>query len=133
MGDCTVKRLEEMESTFGGAMRKVRGELGVTAFGIQVFDMPPNVGDRYPEHDHQRDGQEEVYVVLRGSGEIEIDGDTHALDPETLVRVGPASKRTLRSGPEGMRVLALGATPGKVYEPPQFTQLGAPDPAAQQP
>jgi uncharacterized cupin superfamily protein len=43
-------------------------ELGVESFGMQVLDLPPDFRE-YPEHDHADDGQEEVYVVLRGSGQ----------------------------------------------------------------
>jgi mannose-6-phosphate isomerase-like protein (cupin superfamily) len=99
---------------------------------MQVLDMPAEMGDRYPEHDHGEDGQEEVYVTLRGKGEIEIEGERYPLEPDTIVRVGPGVKRKLWSGPEGVRVLALGGVPGKVYEAPDLSQLGSPDPLAQQ-
>ena len=70
-------------------------------------------------------------MTLRGSGEIEIDGERVPMAPETVVRVGPSCRRKLWPGDEGMRVLALGGTPGKAYEPPNMTKLGAPDPVAQ--
>jgi mannose-6-phosphate isomerase-like protein (cupin superfamily) len=132
MGNYAVKRIDEMEAVFGGAFKRARAELGVESFGMQILDMPPETGDRYPEHDHGEDGQEEVYVVLRGSGEIEIDGERHPLDTETMARVGPGVKRKLFAGPEGVRVLALGGVAGKPYEAPDVTKLGAPDPLAQQ-
>ena len=45
-------------------VRRGRGAgLGVTAFGLSVMELPPNA-DRYPEHTHGHDGQEEVYTVL---------------------------------------------------------------------
>jgi hypothetical protein len=94
---------------------------------MQVLDLPPNL-TLYPEHDHADSGQEEVFVVLRGAGEIEIDGQRHPLDPDTMVRVGPAPKRKIWPGEDGMRVLALGGCPGAVYEAPEVTKLGAPDP-----
>ena len=130
MSDYTVKRIDEMEATFRGGFKKARAELGVTSFGMQVLDFPPNA-DRYPEHDHAGDGQEEVYVVLRGSGQIEIEGEWHRIDPETMVRVSPGVKRKITTGDEPMRLLALGGVPGKPYEAPEVSQLGAPDPLAQ--
>ena len=48
--------------------------------------------------------------------------------PETIVRVGPEAKRRITPGPEGMRLIALGGVPGKAYEAPGYTELGAPDP-----
>jgi len=132
MAGYTVKKIDDMEGIYGGGFKRARAELGVEAFGMQVLDLPPNMTEQYPEHDHSGDGQEEVYLVLRGAAEIEVDGDKHALDPETMVRVGPGVTRRLRTGSEGARVLALGGCAGKPYEAPDVTKLGAPDPLAQQ-
>jgi mannose-6-phosphate isomerase-like protein (cupin superfamily) len=121
MGDYTVKRFDEMDSRRGGAFKLARASLGVTSFGMQIIDMPPNSGEFYPNHDHLHDGQEEVYVVLGGGGEIAIGDDRIALEPETAVRVGPDAKRQLFPGEEGMRVLVLGGVPGKAYEAPGFS------------
>jgi quercetin dioxygenase-like cupin family protein len=131
MAKYAVKKIDDMEAVYAGAFKRARAELGVTSFGVQVMDIPANT-DRYPEHDHSEDGQEEVYVTMRGSGEIEIDGERHPLDPETIVRVGPGAKRKIWPGDEGIRVLALGGRPGAPYEAPELSQLGAPDPLAQQ-
>ena len=127
MSDYAVKRIDEMEAVFGGAFKRARAELGVESFGMQVIDMPPNL-TQYPEHDHADSGQEEVFVTLRGSGEIEIDGDREPLDADTIVRVGPGEKRKIWPGDEGIRVLALGGCPGRPYEAPEVSRLGAPDP-----
>jgi len=121
MSSYTVKRIDEMDAAFGGGMRLARAALGVSSFGMQVEEFPPNF-DQYPEHSHDEDGQEEVYVVLRGSAEIEIEGERIALDPETIVRVGPGVSRRLFAGPEGVRLLALGGVPGAVYEAPEFSK-----------
>jgi len=129
MGDYTVKRLDEMEAIFGGSFRRTGAELGIESFGMQIFDMPAGA-DQYPEHDHSHDGQEEVYVVLRGSGEVELDGERVPVDTERIIRVGSATKRKLWPGPDGMRVLALGGVPGKAYERPEPFKLGAADPTA---
>ena len=129
MADYTAKRISDMESIYRGGFIRARAELGVEAFGMQVIDMPPNLTG-YPEHDHAESGQEEVFVVLRGGGEIEVDGERVRLDPETIIRVGPGARRKLWPGDEGMRVLALGGVPGKAYEPGELSKLGVPDPMA---
>ena len=129
MADYIVKRIGEMEGAFGGGMRRARAELGVSSFGMQIEEFPPNF-DQYPDHSHSEDGQEEVYIVLRGTAEIEIEGERTALDPETMVRVGPGVSRRIFAGPEGVRVLALGGVPGAAYEPPEFSKLGAGDPTS---
>ena len=132
MADYAVKRIDEMEAIVRGSFKKARAELGVSSFGIQVIDMPPNV-DAYPEHDHSQDGQEEVYVAMRGGGEIEIEGERHPLDTDTMVRVSAGTKRKLYPGDEGMRVLVIGGVPGEAYAIRDFTELGAPDPFASTP
>jgi mannose-6-phosphate isomerase-like protein (cupin superfamily) len=120
----SVKRIDEMETGFGGGMRLARAALGVTSFGMQVEELPPNF-DQYPEHSHSEDGQEEVYVVLRGDAEIEIEGERIPLDTETIVRVGAGVSRRLFPGPQGVRILALGGVPGAAYEPPDFSKIKA--------
>jgi quercetin dioxygenase-like cupin family protein len=118
-----------MEAIYHGSFRRAGAELGVESFGLQVFDLPAGA-EHYPEHDHSQDGQEEVYVVLSGSGEFEIDGERVAVDPERIVRVSAGTKRRLLPGPQGIRILALGGVPGKLYERPEPFKLGAPDPTA---
>jgi hypothetical protein len=130
MADYTVKRIDEMEGIYLGAFKRARAELGVTSFGLGIIDFPPSF-ERYPTHDHAHDGQEEVFVALRGSGEVVIDRSERVpLDTDHVVRVAPGTKRKVVSGPDGLRVLIVGGVPGGAYEPPPISQLGAPDPAA---
>ncbi len=65
-----------------------------------------------------KDGQEEVYVVLRGTARLLAGESAWQLEPGTLVRVGSAQKRKLIPGNEGVTLLALGGTPGKAYATP---------------
>jgi mannose-6-phosphate isomerase-like protein (cupin superfamily) len=123
MPDYSVKRIDDMEAGYGGAFKKARAELGVTAFGMQVLDLPPNLAEGYPEHDHAESGQEEVYLALRGSGAIEVGGERVEISPDVILRVGPGEKRRITSGPEGLRLLALGGVPGAAYEINPTTEL----------
>ena len=129
MAGHTVKKIDEMEGIYRGAFKRARAELGVESFGMQVIDMPPNY-ENYPEHDHAADGQEEVFITLRGAGEIEIEGERYPLDVDHMARVAPETKRKVWPGPEGIRLLVLGGIPGGVYEPADITKLGEPDPSA---
>jgi mannose-6-phosphate isomerase-like protein (cupin superfamily) len=124
MSDYTAKKITEMEAGFGGGFVKVRAELGATAFGMQVIQLPPDYGD-YPEHDHAESGQEEVFVTLAGSGHMDIEGDRVEMDPETMIRVAPDVKRKVFAGPQGLRMLITGGTPGQPYEIVPMTELGA--------
>jgi uncharacterized cupin superfamily protein len=127
MADVTVKSLDEFEAIYRGAFRKVRAGLGVTAFGVAVFDLPPNF-DQYPEHDHGEDGQEEVYTALSGSAVLATDGEAHRLEPGVFARVGPGQPRRIVTAAEPVRILAVGGKPGAVYEAPTITEEGQPDP-----
>ena len=123
MADVTIKRLEEFEGIFGGGMRRVRAGLGVTSFGIQVIELPPDFS-MYPTHDHSHDEQEEVYLALGGRAKLQVDDEEFELEPGVFARVGPGQPRKLVTAAEGARILCLGGTPGKVYEPPAWTEEG---------
>ena len=119
--DITVKRIEELDGHQGkpGSPKHFlfagRG-LGVKSWGMNVLHLPPNHRD-YPEHDHIGDGQEEVYIVLKGKVTLKADGEDVTLEPGVLARVGPGVKRKLVPGEEGATILAIGGTPGKAYQP----------------
>jgi hypothetical protein len=129
MSGHAVKKIDDMEAVFQGAFKRARAELGVESFGMQIIDMPPNY-ENYPEHDHEQDGQEEVYVTLRGGGEIEIEGERFPLDEDHIARVGPSITRKVWPGAGGIRVLVLGGKAGEAYDAPDITKLGEPDPMA---
>jgi uncharacterized cupin superfamily protein len=131
MPDVTVKRVEDFEAIFGGGFRRARAGLGVSSFGLAVIDLPPNF-TVYPEHDQTHDDQEEVYTVLSGLATLRVggnDGQEYELEPGVFARVGAAEKRKLTTGEQPARILAMGATPGKAYEPPEFTYEGATSPS----
>ena len=65
MADFTVKRIEDMEAVYAVAFIRARASLGASSFGMQVMEFPPGA-DQHPEHTHAEDGQEEVYIALRG-------------------------------------------------------------------
>jgi mannose-6-phosphate isomerase-like protein (cupin superfamily) len=122
MANYTAKHIKDMEAAFGGGLVKARAELGVTSFGMQVIRMPADYGD-YPEHDHEHDGQEEVYLALTGSGSIDIDGERVELSKDVLVRVGAGAKRKVHSGPDGLEMLVIGGCPGEPYKVSAFSEL----------
>jgi uncharacterized cupin superfamily protein len=120
MSDVVVKQVDQLEyyqgpqAIAGIKFRYAGQQLGVSAWGMNVLEIAAGCTD-YPEHDHVSDGQEEVYVVLRGSAVLQAAGQEYPLGPGALARVGPAQKRKLIPGPEGVTLLALGGTPGKAY------------------
>lgn len=129
MAGYAVKKIDEMEAIYLGSFKRVRAELEVESFGMQIIDLPPDF-ENYPEHDHAEDGQEEVFMTLRGGGEIEIDGERFPLDADHVARVSAGTKRKVWPGSDGLRVLVLGGVPGQAYEAPDVSKLGEPDPMA---
>jgi uncharacterized cupin superfamily protein len=77
----------------GPGFRKVRSALGVTAFGVNAVVLPPSWVT--PRHSHER--QEELYLVLDGEIEFDLDGSKHTLGPGGLVKVDPGTMRSLRN------------------------------------
>jgi hypothetical protein len=127
MPDVTVKRVEEFEAIFGGGFRRARAGLGVTSFGLAVIDLPANFS-RFPEHDQTHDDQEEVYTPVSGRVTLRVGGQDYELEPGVFARVGATEKRKLITRDEPARIIAMGAMPGKVYDPPEFTYEGATPP-----
>lgn len=121
MNSVTKKEISDLgyysgpHSIPGIKFRYAAKDLGVTAWGMNVLEIEPNCND-YPEHDHLKDEQEEVYVVLKGSATLHADGKEWQLQEGSLIRVGPQSKRKILPGPRGVTLLALGGTPGKAYQ-----------------
>jgi len=74
--------------------RKIRRELGVTAFGMNAIAIPAG----YESGRHFHDEQEETYFVHRGTIEFEFgDGSKHVLGPGGLARVDAATVRKIRN------------------------------------
>jgi mannose-6-phosphate isomerase-like protein (cupin superfamily) len=133
MADVTHTKIDEMEAIDGFfegiKFHKAAAGLEVSSFGLSIVDLAAGAED-YPEHDHSPEGiggqmfakrpeqlgQEEVYVALEGSGTLEADGERYPLDADRIARVGPDVKRKVVPGPEGIRLLVIGATPGEPYE-----------------
>jgi uncharacterized cupin superfamily protein len=77
----------------GPGFRKIRQELGVTAFGVNAIVLPPGtVGRR-----HYHEQQEELYFVHRGLLELEFGDARHRLGPGGLARVDARTVRVQRN------------------------------------
>lgn len=124
-----IEAIDAIDGFFEGIkFYKAAAGLGVSSFGISIIDLAPGAKD-YPEHDHSGEGiggqmfakrpeqlgQEEVYAALRGSGTLEADGEQYPIDADHIARVGPEVKRKVTPGPEGIRLLVIGATPDEPY------------------
>jgi quercetin dioxygenase-like cupin family protein len=98
----------------GGAVRFVRRQLGVAAFGINWFELPPDAVGH--EHDEAGSGQEEVAVVVRGSGHWRVGETEVPVRAGSFIRFDPDTVRCPVAGPDGMTFVAVGTRAGS-YEP----------------
>lgn len=94
-----------------GVFRKVRQELGVTAFGVNALVLAPGVVGR----PHYHDDQDEVYFVHRGRARFEVGGETHELGPGGVGHVESTTPRRITSvGDEDLVMFVVGAKGGYV-------------------
>jgi quercetin dioxygenase-like cupin family protein len=96
----------------GPGFRKLRRDLGVTAFGLNAIVLPP--GYENAMHYHER--QEEVYFVHRGEIEFRFgDGSRHVLGPGGVARVDASTHRSMRNlGDDDAVVVVVGGKDGYV-------------------
>ena len=85
---------------------RLRNELGIESFGLNLLLLEPGQGSRI--HRHER--QEEAYVVLEGSLTLEVEGgDVHTLGHGDVARVAPDVRRQLSNrGEVRLAVPAMG-------------------------
>jgi mannose-6-phosphate isomerase-like protein (cupin superfamily) len=113
MGGYTKKNLREVENQapkFGMPeeldARFARTPLGGETLGLSKFKLDP--GFRIP-FGHRHSGQEEVYVVVRGSGRVKVDDEIVELREWDAIRFDKDAMRNVEAGPEGIEYLAFSA------------------------
>ncbi|MGZ4359230.1 MAG: hypothetical protein ACXVYM_09055 [Gaiellaceae bacterium] len=107
-----------------GLWKPVRAHFGISAFGTNAYVATEEGQVIIEEHDELPDdgspGEEELYVVLRGQAEFRLDGNTCLAPAGTFVFAPPAVKRVALAREPGTAILAVGATPGKAFEPSKW-------------
>ena len=102
--------LEDLGSNFNGApdleFRSATGALELEKSGLCYQSVP--AGYRFP-YGHTHKTQEEVYVVVRGSGRMKVDDEIVELKELDAVRVPPGAWRGYEAGPNGLEILVIGA------------------------
>jgi uncharacterized cupin superfamily protein len=93
-GGYTVSSLDELGEGWG--FRKIRGSLGVTAFGVNAVVLPPG----FASHKHFHDEQEELYFVHSGRVVFSFDGEEHELAAGGMARVSAPTVRGFRNPSE---------------------------------
>ena len=116
-----VAHLEEIDEITDGRepWRTVRLHFGITSFGVNTWT-GKNADDRIiNEHDEadDEDGDEELYLVHTGRARFEIDGETVDAPAGTFVYAPAGIKRTAFAEEPNTTIVAVGGSPGKVFEP----------------
>ena len=113
MAGYTLKNLKEIDDQapkFGFSpsleARFARGPLELESSGLSYQRIAPSF--RVP-FGHRHGAQEEIYVLLSGSGRMKLDDDVVELRQWDAVRVAAATMRDFEAGPEGAELLAFGA------------------------
>ena len=119
-----VDELEELPVNQGEFVwRPIRRRFGISAFGTNAYT--GQTGQRVVEEHHERDGHEEMYVVLRGRATFTLGDDEVAAPAGTLIFVRPGTKRGAIAAEDGTAVVAIGAKPGVVFEPSPWEDIFA--------
>jgi quercetin dioxygenase-like cupin family protein len=119
-----VDELEELPINDGEFVwRPVRRRFGISAFGTNAYTA--KAGQRVLEEHYERDGHEELYVVLRGRATFTLGDDEVDAPAGTLVFARPGTKRGAIATEDGTALLAVGAKPGIVFEPSPWEDIFA--------
>ena len=86
--------------------RFARKHLDSDHIGISYFRYGPGTRSR-SGHSHRE--QEEVYVVVSGSGRVKLDDEIVELRPWDIVRVAPSTVRGFEGGSGGLELIAVGS------------------------
>ena len=113
MANYTVKNLKEVTNSaeqFGMAdnleARFARKPLELENFGVSYQRLEPNF--RIP-FGHKHGTQEELYVVVRGSGRVKVDEEIVELAEWDAIRIPGEVTRNFEAGADGLELVAIGA------------------------
>ena len=113
MANYTVKNLKEVANAaeqFGMAenleARFARKPLELENFGVSYQRLTPNF--RLP-FGHKHGTQEELYLVIGGSGRIKLDDEIVELAEWDAIRVPGEVTRSFEAGSDGLELVAIGA------------------------
>jgi mannose-6-phosphate isomerase-like protein (cupin superfamily) len=107
----TIVNLMELDNQAaeGGSTleaRFARSRIDSEHIGLSHFRYAPG---RRSAKGHTHKEQEEVYVVLSGSGRVKLDDEIVDVRPWDVVRVAPGTFRGFAAGQEGLELLAVGS------------------------
>jgi len=81
-------------------------KLGLTGCEVSLNRFPAGKGMPFV-HAHRKN--EELYIVLRGSGTFYVDGEEFPVQEGSIIRVAPAGERAWRAGDEDLYFICIQA------------------------
>jgi cupin domain len=109
--------LERLPSTDGTlTLLPLRRTVGFRPFGVNAW-LGAKAGDQVIERHRERDGDEELYVVVRGRATFTLGDETFDAPPGMLVHATPGTLREAIAAEDDTLILAVGAKPGKAWQP----------------
>ncbi|MDK9717121.1 MAG: cupin domain-containing protein [Trichlorobacter sp.] len=88
-------------------------ELGLTGCEVSLNRLPAG---KYMPFIHSHKKNEELYIVLRGSGMFYVDGDEFPIQEGSLVRVAPEGERGWKAGDEDLYFICIQAEAGSLTQ-----------------
>ena len=110
MADYAKVNLQDINNssqTEGNEARFARKFLNSKELGVSLFRYQPNYRS---ERAHKHRVQEEVYVVIKGSGQILLDDKVEDLKTWDTIRIAPQVLRSFAAGTDGLELIAIGGT-----------------------
>jgi mannose-6-phosphate isomerase-like protein (cupin superfamily) len=110
MSDFTITNLMELDDVAAGRAEGIQARMARSAIeaeqvGVSHFAYGPGVRAPYG---HRHSVQEEVYVVIRGSGRIKLEDEIRDVRQWDVIRVAPPLMRAFEAGPDGLELIAIG-------------------------
>src|SRR4051812_8992037 len=116
-----IAKIEDLEkypiaNQDGLTWRPVRRHFGISSFGVNAYTAE-EAGQRVVEEHREKDGHDELYVVLTGRATFTLEGDEHDAPAGTLVHCPPGTLRGAIAAEPGTTVLGIGAKAGGGFQP----------------
>lgn len=91
----------------------LREELGLTGCEVSLNRLPAGKGMNFV-HAHKRN--EEVYIVLRGTGTFFVDGDEFEVREGSVIRIAPDGERAWKAGAEDLYFICVQTDAGSLEQ-----------------
>lgn len=104
-----LEQVKDVAPDFGMAetcqSRFIRNATGAERIGLAFYRMHPG---RRLGFGHSHGSDEEMYLVLSGSGRFKVGDEVLDVGPRDVVYVPPQDIREWEAGPDGMELIAFG-------------------------